>query len=465
MNTKGKNTTFLLIVAAAIILLFSILPCPEGLSRQGMQSFGLILAAIVLWVGEAMNMAVVGIFMATLLVFMQILTPAEMFKGFGGSVFFFMVGTMSITTAMASTSIPTRIAGAIMMWAKRSPVKLVVGFACGTALLSSIMSNIPTCALFASLGIAVLKANGDPKPGTSNLGKCLMIAIPAGSVIGGYMTPAGGPTNIIAMNYLAQIGRPISFLQWMLQGYPIGFIMVILVGLWLTVVHKPEKIGDEALDKAREMVHGDGPLTVREIKILCIIGAMFVAWIASSWFPVLNTTCVALMGTCLFMFPGIDAMTWSEYSEKGGWDASFMVGSVGALADAVLTTGAAKWLIGATLSGAAAWSPIMVFLLISFLVCCIHILVPSGPAVAGLAVIPIVDLALLAGVNPVAAAVLVSFWSAVTFVLPTDAVPMFTYKFRYYNFPDMMKAGIPVSIVVAVLVALLIPFGCNLLGC
>lgn len=465
MNVKGKNTTLLLIAAAVIILLFSILPCPEGLSRQGMQSFGLILAAIVLWVGEAMNMAVVGIFMATLLVFMQILTPAEMFKGFGGSVFFFMVGTMSITTAMASTSIPTRIAGAIMMWAKRSPIKLVVGFACGTALLSSIMSNIPTCALFASLGIAVLKANGDPKPGTSNLGKCLMIAIPAGSVIGGYMTPAGGPTNIIAMNYLAQIGRPISFLQWMLQGYPIGFLMVILVAFWLTVVHEPEKIGDEALEKAKEMVHGDGPLTVREIKILCIIGAMFIAWIASSWFPVLNTTCVALMGTCLFMFPGIDAMTWSEYSEKGGWDASFMVGSVGALADAVLTTGAAKWLIGATLSGAASWSPIMVFLLISFLVCCIHILVPSGPAVAGLAVIPIVDLALLAGVNPVAAAVLVSFWSAVTFVLPTDAVPMFTYKFRYYNFPDMMKAGIPVSIVVAVLVALLIPFGCKLLGC
>lgn len=465
MNVKGKNTTTLLIVAAILIFLSSVLPCPEGLSRQGMQSFGVILAAIVLWVGEAMNMAVVGIFMAALLVFLQVMTPGEMFKGFGGSVFFFMVGTMSITTAMASTTIPTRIAGAIMMWAKRSPVKLVVGFACGTALLSSIMSNIPTCALFASLGIAVLKANGDPEPGTSNLGKCLMIAIPAGSVIGGYMTPAGGPTNIIAMNYLAQLGRPVSFLQWMLQGYPIGFLMVIIVGLWLTVVHKPESIGAEALDKAQEMVHGNGPLTVREIKILCIIAAMFIAWIASSWFPVLNTTCVALMGTCLFMFPGIDAMTWTEYSEKGGWDASFMVGSVGALADAALNTGAAKWLIGATLSGAANWSPVMVFLLISFLVCCIHILVPSGPAVAGLAVIPIVDLAVMAGVNPVAAAVLVSFWSAVTFVLPTDAVPMFTYKFRYYNFTDMMKAGIPVSVVVAVLVALLIPFACGLLGC
>ena len=72
------------------------------------------------------------------------------------------------------------------------------------------MSNIPTCALFASLGIAIMKANGDPKPGTSNLGKCLMIAIPAGSVIGGFMTftnsyvmTEGGPNNAtLFVNYL-----------------------------------------------------------------------------------------------------------------------------------------------------------------------------------------------------------------------------------------------------------------------
>lgn len=177
---SGRKTVFL-VLAAALILLSSFLPCPEGLTRAGLQSFGIILAAIVLWVTETMNMAVTGIFMATLLVFMKILSPSDMFKGFGGSVFFFMVGTMSITTAMASTTIPTRIAGMIMKWAKQSPRKLVVGFGIGTALLSSIMSNIPTCALFASLGLAVLKANGDPKPGTSNLGKCLMIAIPAAS--------------------------------------------------------------------------------------------------------------------------------------------------------------------------------------------------------------------------------------------------------------------------------------------
>ena len=126
-DKRIKRSWTLIAIAAVIIIISSILPLPEGLTRQGMQSFGVIIGAIVLWVGEAMNMAVIGIFMAALLTFMGVMTPADMFKGFGGSVFFFMVGTMSITTAMASTTVPTRLAGLIMKWAKNNPRKLVVG--------------------------------------------------------------------------------------------------------------------------------------------------------------------------------------------------------------------------------------------------------------------------------------------------------------------------------------------------
>ena len=94
---KSNQKKWLLIGTAAVLVIIScILPCPEGLSRAGMQSFGIILAAIVLWVGEAMNMAVVGIFMSALLVFLKVMTPNDMFKGFGGSVFFFMVSPPSL---------------------------------------------------------------------------------------------------------------------------------------------------------------------------------------------------------------------------------------------------------------------------------------------------------------------------------------------------------------------------------
>ena len=398
-----------------------------------------------------------------------------MFKGFGGSVFFFMIGTMSITTALASTTIPTRMAGAILSWSKNNPIKLVLGFTVGTAVLSSIMSTIPTCALFASLGIAIMKANGDPVPGTTNLGKCLMISIPAGRVIGGFMTPAGGPTNIVAINALEAVGIRVTFLDWMIMGYPIGLICSVLFALWICLFYKPEKISNEALGIAHEMVSGSGPLTPREIKCMIVIILMFVTWIASTWIPIFNTTVVALFGTCLFMCPGIEVITWQDYVEKGGWDGTFLVGGVGAMAEAALSTGAASWIITSTLGGAAGWSPVVVCLAVSALICVLHWLCPSGPAVADLAVAPIIMLAAMVAkatgaetitllCSPVSLAILTAFWSGVTFLLPTDAVPMFTYGFHYYTIMDMVKEGWVPSLVFIVFVAFAIPFMTGILG-
>ena len=451
-------------IAVIILILSRVITPPSGLSREGFTALAIMLAALVLWITEAMNMAVTAIAMACMLVFLKVIPPASMFKGFGGSVFFFMVGTMSITTALASTSIPTRMAGAILSWSKNNPVKLTLGFVVGTGVLSSIMSNIPTCALFASLGMAVIKANGDPKPGTSNLGKCLMIGIPAGSVLGGFMTPAGGPTNIVAINALEAIGIRVTFLDWMIMGYPIGLICCIAFALFICLFYKPEKITDEALVEAKAMVKGSGPLTVREIKCLCVVAAMFIAWVASTWVPILNTTAVALFGTCLFMMPGIEVITWKDYVVKGGWDGTFLVGSVGAMADAALATGAAGWLIDSTLGGATGWSPVVLALAVSALICVLHWLIPSGPAVAGLAVVPIIMLAQNADASPVALAIITSFWSGVTFLLPTDAVPMFTYNFKYYSIGDMIKEGWIPSIVFIVFVAFAIPLMTKLLG-
>ncbi|MBR3556408.1 MAG: anion permease [Oscillospiraceae bacterium] len=466
-NEKPQNkarSLLMLAIAAVIVILARVLPLPEGLSREGLTALAIMIAALVLWVSEAMNMAVTTILLCCMLPFLGVMTPRDMFKGFGGSVFFFMIGTMSITTALASTTIPNRMAGAILAWSKNNPRKLVLGFTLGTAVLSSIMSNMPTCALFASLGIAIMKANGDPKPGTTNLGRCLMIAIPAGSVIGGFMTPAGGPTNIVAINALEDIGIRVTFLDWMIVGYPIGIVCAILFALWICLFYKPEKIDESALTVAHEMVSGSGALTTREIKCLCVVGLMFITWILSTWIPVFNTTVVALMGTCLFMVPGIDVISWRDYMSNGGWDGTFLVGGVGAMADACLATGAAKWIISSTLGGAASWSPFMVCLGVSALICVLHWLCPSGPAVAGFAVAPIIMLALQSGASPVALAIITAFWSGVTFLLPTDAVPMFTYSFRYYTIMDMVKEGWVPSLVFVVIVAVAVPLISGALG-
>jgi len=114
-KTKGNAKAYIMIAIAVVILIVSrIMPLPAGLSREGLTALAIMIAALVLWISEAMNMAVTTILLCCMLPLLGVLSPAEMFKGFGGTVFFFMVGTMSITTALASTTVPTP---------SRSPVK------------------------------------------------------------------------------------------------------------------------------------------------------------------------------------------------------------------------------------------------------------------------------------------------------------------------------------------------------
>ena len=464
-KTKFSTKNIIIVlVAIAVVVAFSLIPPPEGLDQHGMIVLGLMLAALIMWVTEVVNMAITTILVCVMLVFTGCITGPQMYSNFGSKVFFFMVGTFSITAALATTSIPTRIAGFILKVAGKSPMKLVLGFTLGTAVLSSIMSNVPTCALFATLGISILKANGDPKPGTSNLGKALMIAIPAGSVIGGFMTPAGGPTNLIAINALEAVGIRVTFLDWMIVGYPVGIICCIISAIIVSLVFKSEPITDEAIANAKIMISGAGKLTAREIKALLIVIAMFVLWILSTWVPLFDTTLVALLGMCVMFLPGIQVITWKEYVENSSWDALFLIGGVGALAFAAGATGAAAWLINTVLGGAAGWSPLIVAIAVSAVSCGMHVLNPSGPAVAGIIVAPMILLAQKAGVSITGMAIIAAFWSGVTFMLPTDAVPMFTYAYGYYSIKDMLKNGWIPSVILIVFVAVAIPFMTGILG-
>ena len=440
-------------------------PLPANLSREGLASICLLLGAIILWVTEAMPLAISTILIVILMPFFKVMEISQIWPSFSNSIFFFILATFAMTGALVTSNIPTRIASLMLSWAGNNSRKLVMGFVFVTAVLSSIMSNVPTCALFVSLGISIVKANGNQAPGKSNLGKALMIGIPAGAVLGGFMTPAGTSTNILAISLIKQFtGVTITFLDWMIVGIPMGIIGILIVSFWITVVFKPEPITQSALDYAKQKVDETGALSAKEIKTMIIIALMFVFWISGTWFPTLNTTIVALFGMVAFFLPGINVLTWKTFTDNAGWDVLFMVGGVNTLAAGILGTGAAGWIVSSVMSGAAVWPPMLTLILISAIAAGLHILIPSGPAVAGLAVIPMIEVAYLADINFIAVAVITAFWSGVTFMLPIDAVPLLTYGSGYYKMTDMMKTGWLPTVVLIFITAFFIPPVMGLLG-
>ncbi|MDR2028629.1 MAG: anion permease [Treponema sp.] len=468
MDTNGKvgaKAYAVFGVFMMLIILSQTLPLPEGLTRPGMAALLLLASSVILWITEVMPLTISTFLILSIMPYFGIMTFADVWREAANTVFFFVLATFALTGALVNTNIPVRIASVVLRWAGTSSGKLVFGFILGAAVLSSVMSNVPTCALFASLAITIIKANGDKKPGETNLGRALMIGVPAGSVLGGFMTPAGGPTNIIAINFLNRYADVrITFLDWMILGIPLGFAGVALVSIIIVLIFKPEPVTEEALQFARKSMAAIGPLSPAEIKTLTIIALMFVFWISSTWIPAINTTAVALLGMVCFFLPGVRVLNWRKFNDNASWDVLFMIGGVGALAAGVLSTGAASWIIDALLANAASWPTLVTLICISATTCFLHILIPSGPAVVGLTAIPMISVALICGISPAAAAVITAFWGGVTFVLPMDSVPLLTYRYGYYKMIDMVKSGIPASLILILVVALGAPPILRLLG-
>ena len=215
METGTKKKVIGVIVAVALIVITAVMPVPEGATREGLLSLGVFGGALALWICNSMPMSVSAFGMMALMPLLGVMTLNDVFLQFGGTAFFFAIATFAVSIALENTTIPLRICHALTSKTKSNPAALVIAmmFACG--IVSAFMSNLATCIVFLSISPGLLEAN-NTKPGESNLGRCLMIGVPAAAGIGGLMTPAGTPGNALIIGLLqSQAGIDITFLQWL----------------------------------------------------------------------------------------------------------------------------------------------------------------------------------------------------------------------------------------------------------
>lgn len=108
-----------------------------------------------------------------------------------------------------------------------------------TALFSSMVSNIPTTAIFMGIALGFLDIFEDEDE-KKRTGKALMIAIPVSAMVGGVMTPAGSSLNLLVIGMLEQMtGITVSFVQWMVFGIPLAIVILPAAWLIITKVYHP----------------------------------------------------------------------------------------------------------------------------------------------------------------------------------------------------------------------------------
>lgn len=458
-NRKGKRMAGMFLAAGLILLFMCVSRQDSSLPGEAAMAMGLFLAAIVLWIFDVFPMAISAAVIVCLYPLFHIMTFKEAIAGFSTSSVIFIFGTFAITAAMKGSSIPLRITSACIKLTKGNSAKLIFVFCLISGILSGIMSSSAVCVMFWSISLIILKTTG-AKPGSSNMGRALAVALPVASGMGGFITPAGTPGNILMIDFMESCGWDITFGQWTMIGLPVGLIGIIVFACWLVHVFPIENIDEEAQKK----IYADKQMAERwsakDLKTIVIICVMLMLWFLGSWIPFFNTATVAVIGMSLMFMPGIEVLTWKEMQEECNTNILLMIGLAPIIANALSVTGALEYLVTHILDQAFSpgMNPILLLVAISAAVCVLRAFIPTPAAVVSLLGPLTFSIATLSGLQPAAVLMIVAFWGAsAMLLLYTEPIFFFTFGHGYYTEKDVLRCGWLPCMIMSIVTSVVIP--------
>lgn len=439
-----------IVSAIVVALIILVLPTPEGLRPEGQAMGALFAIALILFVTEAIPIAVTAVLVLMLQPILGIAGIRDAFSSSVSPVFFMVLVMFLIAQAFANSGLARRYALWFFSVAGTDSRRVLMVFVIGAGGMSIFISDVPACAIFMALCLGVIEKRG-LKPG-SNFAKALMIGVPIGALIGGVGTPVGSSINLLGIDQLEQFGNvSIRFIDWMAIGMPMVIILLPTSAWIIAKIYPPEiaTVGDMAELEAERRERGTWSMAER--KVALIIGIMITLWLLSTWFPMFDLYIVGIGGAVAMFLPGINVLSWKEAQAGTGWDALLLIAGVTSLGAASVNSGLAQWMVDVTLGGVTDWSLVLVIALISTFTVFIHLALPINPVIVTVLIPPLTLLALDSGVNPALYALPVAFTASCSFLLPIDAVPLLTFAKGYYKMFDMFPPGALISILWVIL--------------
>jgi sodium-dependent dicarboxylate transporter 2/3/5 len=385
--------------------------------------------------------------------------------GYSNPVVFFTLASFGIAAALIKVPLSNRILAAMLRTFGNSIEKVLLALMVCCAIVSSLVSNVPCCAVFMALALNFLnlyKKEEDRK----KTGRAFMIAIPVASMIGGMITPVGSSVNLIAMQQLTAAGYPeIGFVQWMCFGLPLAIVVLPVAWLLICKIYKPVEVTKAQVLKFADDMGVPEKIGTQEGKVLFIICVMLVLWILSSWVSGINTMVVAILGCVVLFLPGVDILDVDSFLKENSWDAFFLVGTVISISSAMTSNGVGSAIATAISSALPSSVSAMTMIAISAVIIFVCLIViPVATSLIPLMLPVLITVAVGAGVSPTLITLVAAICACNCYLLPLDTVPLITYSKGYYSMTDMVKCTLWLQILIVALCTLWLPLMGNVFG-
>lgn len=458
MNINKKVLGFVVAIIAFIVVM--LIPL-KGLSYPGHAALALLVFAIVMWGTETVNLAVTSIMIMFLLPLLQIESFTNAAIGFANPIIFLMIGGFILAEAIRKSGLAKRFTYFLLSKLGTSPSRSILASVFSTGILSAWIENVVAFAMLLPIIKEIIPLMGvkDADKGNSNFAKAMVLGASYGSLAGGFGTEIGTAPNLMAAAY-----THLPFANWMVFGFPLAILLLLIIWWLLQRIFPPEVGGiiggKETLTKTLDNL---GSMSRTE-KITGVILLFTIFLWVTTGITGLDSYSVALIGAALYFITGV--VDWKDAQRNIDWGLIIFFGGALALGAALLNTGAAAYLIHDAISMLGGNPSTLIIMLLLMIVAVIFTQVMSNIALSAILVPIAVTLASAQNLAVGTYAVPVAIACSLSFMFPmADPTVAMAYGTGYVKVKEIFKAGLPMVIIgIVVSIFVLLTIGKPFLG-
>ena len=292
----------------------------EDFTRANYAMLAIFLAAIVLWITEAIPNYLTALLVILGLVLTEVTSQKEAFAQLGHPVMWLNILSFVLASMLVKTKAARRLALWFVIRFGHSASGVFFSFLIINVVLSAFISATTVkAAILLPIFMVVAAVYGASNGSRNNFGRNIVLQNLFQVNIGasGFLTGSGA--NLLAASLIggAMGITSISYSDWFVAAFPLA-ILLLFIGWWIGVKvifpipkeeRKPQIEG--GLAKLRVELDSMGKMDIEEIKSIAIFVGVLAMWATDKLHGV-DATTVAFIGAVIALLPGVGVVKWND---------------------------------------------------------------------------------------------------------------------------------------------------------
>jgi DASS family divalent anion:Na+ symporter len=400
MNTDlNSKKTVILLILFTIACAGWYVPVPEGLTQQAWHLLIIFIITITALILNPLPMGAVALLSIAACVLTNTLTLAEGLSGFSDSIIWLVVFAFFLSNGFIKTGLGSRVAYHLILLVGKSTLGLSYALVIVDFVLAPFIPSVSARGggIIFPIAQSLCKSYSDnTHPGVSSRN-------------GGFLMKVCYQSNVItsAMFITSMAANPLAVKLAHEAGIIISLILMPLV---LYYLYPPAiKHSETATKIAKEKLQELGKISKQEIIMLLTFMIIIFLWVCGAQWG-LSATIVALLGLCILLVTRVIDFE-DNLADKGAWHTFIWFATLIMISSFLTKVGLISWVSGMLEAPLLSFSPMVSIIMLSLVYFYIHYFFAS--ATTHIAVLFPTFLALFIGlgINPVLAALMLSFLS------------------------------------------------------